>query len=316
MRGHTPQGESVLHYALRWSKFLRSTAPTDAKTKLRRLYSLVRRLMHEAGASAALPNVAELAVVGGLYEVLPRLLSGGAVFRTGARALPCLPMLFLNDAVPMERVMLTLERLIKGGVQPPRHSLRLDATNPLTNSTALHSAAFMHQPQLVAALLALGANPLAVDNRGDTPLAIVRGLLRGRRKTPVTRAELLHFETALHRLQGVVDAPLPSAIMMAGVAAPTGRRCDSVNAHWRAEAIAVETLMLRALELRDCELTVMMAAHPRLGAGTLLHRVETTLLAGIARSACVFVGGAAPASSSSSSSARRAMVVAAALNNH
>jgi hypothetical protein len=32
----------------------------------------------------------------------------------------------------------------------------------------------------------------------------------------------------------------------------------------------------------------MMAAHPRLGAATPIHRIETGLLAGIARAACAY----------------------------
>jgi hypothetical protein len=251
----------------------------DSKLKLRRLYSLVQRLMREAGASAALPNVAELAVVGGLHELLPRLLAAGAVFRSGVRAVPCLPMLFLNGSVPLQRIACTLDKLVSGGALPPRHRLRLDAANPLTRSTALHSAAFMHQPKLVDALLTLGANPLAEDDRGDTPLAIVRGLLRGRRKTPVSRAELLRFETALRLQPPPVDETPPP---------PTPQTTETPDARWRAEARAVEALLLRALELRDCELAVMMAAHPRLGADTPLHRIETGLLAGIARAACAY----------------------------
>jgi hypothetical protein len=245
----------------------------------------VLRLIHEAGASAALPNVPELAVVSGLHELLPRLLAAGAVFRSGTGAVPCLPMLFLNGSVPVPRIALTLAALVHGGVRAPLHRLRLDAANPMTLSTALHSAAFLHKEPLVAHLLVLGANPLAMDDLGETPLAVVRGLLRGRRRTPVSRAELLRFETTI-RLPPVEQALSPLAT--------SADDTTTTTRVWRTEALAVEATLLRALALRDCELAIMMAVHPRLGAATPLHRVETTLLVSIARAACVFT---APSSS-------------------
>jgi hypothetical protein len=79
---------------------------------------LVTALIHEAGASAAEPNVVESAVHHGLHELLPLLFQAGAQFQP--EGMLCLHLLLRDTSLCDARIAATLRRLrpdVEGSVE-------------------------------------------------------------------------------------------------------------------------------------------------------------------------------------------------------
>ena len=63
-------------------------------------------------------------------------------------------------------------------------------------------------------------------------------------------------------------------------------RAAKRNAHRLARALSAERAHAHAMRLRESELACAMAAHPRLGAGSMLRWLDPLLLREIVRAGC------------------------------